>query len=137
SSVVPSPVAPWLRTLNVRPALRASDRAGVSAVAAMVIKRRPERSNAFCMSDFIPVGCEFATRYERAGGDRRSGDMRALRLDINRINRLARGHEKVIALLAAKAEVRADLGKQNHADALAVWRENMRAIVTVTHPARG
>src|SRR5674476_841256 len=46
--------------------------------------------------------------------------MRALRLDIDGIERLARRHEQPVSLLAAEAEVGAGLGQTNLADAVAV-----------------
>src|SRR5437016_5170054 len=64
-------------------------------------------------------------------------NVRALRLDIDRVDRLARGHEEAVALLPAEAEVGANFRQQNHADALAFWRKNVDAVVTVAHPACG
>ena len=46
--------------------------------------------------------------------------MRALRLHIDRIERLARGHEQPVALLAAEADIGAGFGQQDLPDARAV-----------------
>ena len=53
--------------------------------------------------------------------------MRARRLDIDRVQRLARGHEQPVAPRAAEADVGAGLRQANHADALAVGRDDLNA----------
>src|SRR5437879_1257463 len=85
-----------------------------------------------------------ASRQDRArlsGGseptlpERASRDVRAARLDIDRIERLARGHEQTVALGAAEAHVRADFRQQDLANARAIRREDMDAVVAVADPA--
>src|SRR4051812_37359081 len=49
---------------------------------------------------------------------------RALRIDIHRVERVARGHEQAVALDAAEAEVRAALGERDMADHRAVGGEH-------------
>src|SRR5438094_376062 len=53
--------------------------------------------------------------------------MRTGCLDINRIERLARGHKQAIALSAAEANVGAGLGQANHPDALTIGRDDLNA----------
>jgi hypothetical protein len=57
----------------------------------------------------------FATSYSPG-----SAVMRALGLDIDRIQRLARRHEQSVALLAAEAEIGAGFGQTNLTDAIAI-----------------
>src|SRR6185503_7989815 len=71
----------------------------------------------------------------RALSSLESGDVRASRLDIDRIERLARSHEQAVALRSAKADVRANLGQADLADPCAVRREDVHAIVAVADPA--
>ena len=56
-------------------------------------------------------------------------------LDIDGVERLARGHEQPVALAAAEADVGADLRQPDLADARAVGREDVHAVVTVADPA--
>src|SRR5664279_442029 len=58
-----------------------------------------------------------------------SAIMRALGLDIDRVQRLARRHEQAVALLAAEAEIGAGLGQADLADARAVGCEDLDAII--------
>ena len=53
---------------------------------------------------------------------------RALRVHIQRVDRLARGHEQAVALQAAEAEVGAALGQRDAADHDAVGREDHDAV---------
>ena len=53
----------------------------------------------------------------------------ALRLDVERIDGLAGGHEQAVALPAAEAEVGAALGQQDAADQSAVGREHRDAVL--------
>ena len=48
---------------------------------------------------------------------------------------MAAGHEEAVALRAAEADVAADLGQTDLADAFAVGRENVDAVVAVADPA--
>src|SRR5437870_3183424 len=52
-------------------------------------------------------------------------DVSAARVHVDRIERLAAGHEQAVALGAAETYVGADLGQQDHADALAARREDV------------
>src|SRR5258708_12405116 len=62
--------------------------------------------------------------------------MRALRLDIDRIQRLARRHEQAVALLAAEGDIGAGFGQKDLADARAVRCENLDAVIAWPDPAR-
>src|SRR5262249_55085633 len=53
-----------------------------------------------------------------------SGERRALGVDVERVERLARGHEQSVALDAAEAEVGAALGQQEAADQLPVGSDD-------------
>src|SRR5207249_2228087 len=57
--------------------------------------------------------------------------------DVHGIERLAGGHEQAVALFATEAKVGANFWQHDHSDTLAVRRENMNAIIAITHPARG
>src|SRR5260370_22516297 len=72
----------------------------------------------------------FATPYSPG-----STIMRALRLDIDGIQRLARRHEQAVSLLAAEADIGAGLGQANLTDAHAIRRENLDALITFADPA--
>ena len=61
--------------------------------------------------------------------------MRALGLHVDRVKRLAAGHEQAVALGAAEADVGADFRQHDLADAVAVRREDMDAVVAVADPA--
>src|ERR1051326_4577775 len=63
-------------------------------------------------------------------------NMRPLRFDVNRVERLAGGHKQAVAFLAAETDVGANLRQQNHPDPLAVGRKNMHAVVPGPPPAR-
>src|SRR3981081_1748667 len=65
-----------------------------------------------------------------------SAVMRALGLDIDRIQRLAGRHEQAVALLAAEADIGAGLGQQNLADPGAIRREHLDAVIAWADPAR-
>src|ERR1700729_2944359 len=66
---------------------------------------------------------------------RTSAIMRALRFDIDRIQRLARGHEQAIALLAAEAEIGAGLRQADLTDPLAVRRKDLDTVIAVADPS--
>ena len=63
------------------------------------------------------------------------GNMCALRLDVDGVQRLAGGHEQAVAFGAAEADVAADLRQQDLADARAVGGEDVDAVVAVADPA--
>src|ERR1700723_606633 len=52
----------------------------------------------------------------------------ALRVHIERVDRLARGHEQAIALQAAEADIGAAFGQRDTADRFAVGREDHDAV---------
>lgn len=60
--------------------------------------------------------------------------MGAFCININGIEGLACSHEQAIAFGATKADIRADFWKKNLADANAIGRKDMHAIVAFTHP---
>src|SRR5688500_12432068 len=64
-----------------------------------------------------------------------SGDVRALGFHVDRVERLAAGHEEAVALGPTEADVAADLRQQDLADAGAVRREDVDAVVPVARPA--
>src|ERR1700686_5867952 len=64
-----------------------------------------------------------------------SAIMRALRLDIDRVQRLARRHEQAVSLLAAEGEIGAGLGQQDLADARAIRCEHLDAVIARADPA--
>src|SRR5947207_8538993 len=53
---------------------------------------------------------------------------RALRLRVEGVDRLSRGHEEPVAQDAAEAEVGARLGQENARKLVAVWREHVDAV---------
>ena len=61
--------------------------------------------------------------------------MGADRFDVDRVQRLAAGHEETVALGAAEADVRADLRKTDLTDPVAVRGEDVHPVVAVTDPA--
>src|SRR5262245_54208143 len=65
----------------------------------------------------------------------RSCDVRAARLHIDRVERLAAGHEESVALAPAEAYVGADLGQADLTDANAVGRKDVHAVIAVADPA--
>ena len=75
-----------------------------------------------------------------AGGPRclpgwRSAAERALGIDVNRVERLARRHEQPVAAAPAKAQIGAALGQSDAADHLAVGGENRDAVEFARAPA--
>src|SRR6185437_10521535 len=64
----------------------------------------------------------------RNDGWRRLPPERALRIDIQRVDRLARGHEQAVALDAAEADIGAALGQCDAADHDAVGRVDHDAV---------
>src|SRR5260221_913271 len=56
---------------------------------------------------------------------------RALRVDVERIERLAGGHEETVSLQAAEAEIGAALGQRDAADRLPRRREDHHPVETV------
>src|SRR5258705_10059149 len=64
-----------------------------------------------------------------------SAKVRARRLHINRVQRLARHHKQPIALLPSETKVGANFGQQNHSDPLAIRCEDVNSIVPFTCPA--
>ena len=61
--------------------------------------------------------------------------MRALGFDIDHVERLARGHEQAVSLLAAEAEIGAALRQTNLTDPLAVvGRKDLHAIISFSDP---
>ena len=59
------------------------------------------------------------------------------RVEIHGIERLAGGHEQAVALGPAEADVGADLGKQDQADADAVGGKDVHAVIAGADPAGG
>src|SRR5262245_45160698 len=59
---------------------------------------------------------------------------RALRVHVERIDRMARRHEQPVALDAAEANVGGPFGQHDLADAFAVGREHDDAVVALAHP---
>src|SRR5439155_9969739 len=62
-------------------------------------------------------------------------NVRALGHNIDSVERLARCHEETISFLPAETQVRANFRQQNHADALAIRREDVHAVIAFTSPA--
>src|SRR5690606_17465531 len=54
-------------------------------------------------------------------------NVRACDPDVDRVERLARGHEQPVASGAAEGDVRADLGQPNRPDRRAVRRDDLHA----------
>src|SRR5258706_3742620 len=54
-------------------------------------------------------------------------EMSALCFDVDRVERLAGGHEQTVAARAAEADVGAGLGQADHADARAVGGDDLDA----------
>src|SRR5262245_53149420 len=57
----------------------------------------------------------------------------ALRIDVERIERMARRHEQAVAAQPAEANIGAALGQRDLADALALGVEDHHPIVALTH----
>src|SRR3569832_470726 len=65
-----------------------------------------------------------------------SAIVRALRLAIDRIERLACGHEQAVSLLAAKTKIGAAFRQTNLADPLAVvGRKDLHAVIAFADPS--
>src|SRR5579859_1856016 len=62
--------------------------------------------------------------------------VRAARIDVQRVQRLAGGHEEPIALGTAEADVRAPFRQPNLADARAVGCKDVYPVIARTGPAR-
>src|ERR1700759_3260323 len=62
--------------------------------------------------------------------------MRALRLNIDRIQERARRDEQAVSLAAAKADIRAGFGKFDLTDPRTIGREDLHAVIAVANPAR-
>src|SRR5438477_10324974 len=62
--------------------------------------------------------------------------MRSHRLHRDGVERLARRHKQPVAPGAAEAEVGADFREQDLPDPLALWGEDMYAVVAFAGPAR-
>src|SRR5258708_27298632 len=73
----------------------------------------------------------FATPYSLS-----STVMRARRLDIDGIERLARRHEQAVALLFAGGGIGGGLGQKGLADGLAIGGADLHAVIAGSHPAR-
>src|SRR5258708_12103150 len=58
----------------------------------------------------------------------RSPSRRALRIDVERIERMARGHEQPVALDTAEAEIGPALGQRDEADGFADRVENLHPV---------
>src|SRR5215831_13534007 len=58
----------------------------------------------------------------------RSPSRRALRIDVERIERVARRHEQPVALDAAEAEIGGPLGQRDEADGFAARVENFHSV---------
>src|SRR3954464_14213628 len=61
--------------------------------------------------------------------------MRALRLHIHRIERLACRHEQPVALLAAEADIGAGFGQADLTDPDTLRREDLHRVITTADPA--
>src|SRR3984893_6711147 len=99
------------------------------------------RVNALMLATRVP---EFVVMDPRFRGDDRSRatysakvasqavphspSRRALRIDVERIERVARGHEQPVALHTAEAEIGAALGQRDEADGFAGRVENLHPV---------
>ena len=61
--------------------------------------------------------------------------MRSLGFYVDRIKRLAGGHEESIPLGATEADIATDLGQENLTDPISIGREDVDPIVALAHPA--
>ena len=66
-----------------------------------------------------------------------SGELGALGIDVDGVERLAGGHEQAVFLGATETEIGAGFGEMNLADELAVGRKNMHSIEVCLAPTRG
>src|SRR5262245_6485750 len=89
------------------------------AFSAPFLSREPPPSHRFTLTHPLPP-CGRGWRVQRAG--RGSAAQYPLGLDIKGVDRLARGHEQAVALLATETHVGAALGQQDAADHRAVGR---------------
>src|SRR3977135_3848512 len=79
-----------------------------------------------------PTSARSCWWFERARGLRRaaaSPALHALGVDVQRIDRVARGHEQAVALDAAEAHVGAALGQRDESDRLAGGIEDLDPIL--------
>src|SRR5258708_24566694 len=97
--------------------------------------RAPSRANRTAVSRPMPLDAP-TTSTTRSLSETGIGsrDVRASGFHVDRVERLGGGHEQAIALRPAKADVGADLGQQDHADALALRIEDVHAVVSRSHP---
>ena len=76
------------------------------------------------------------SRNDDAGVKSASTNMGALGFDVDRIERLARGHEQAVSLLAAETEIGTAFRQTNLANPLAVVGcENLHAVIAFSDPA--
>src|SRR6185436_2434152 len=68
-----------------------------------------------------------AYRKEQGSSGRSLSDVRPHRSYVDRIKRLARGHEQAIATRTTETDIRAILGQANHSDALTAGRDDLDA----------
>src|ERR1700733_9883351 len=59
----------------------------------------------------------------------------ALGLHIDRVERLAGGHEQAVSFFAAEADIGAGLGQANLTDPFAVGRKNLDAVIAIADPS--
>src|SRR5438445_8888857 len=110
------------------------------------------RVNALMLGTHIPEFVVMDPRFRR--GDRshaaysakvasqavpRSPSRRALRIDVERIERVARGHEQPVALDTAEADIGAALGQRDEADGFAGRDDNLHphlftAVTSISDP---
>src|SRR5437667_7935900 len=88
-----------------------------------------QHNETLCAQPSGPWRAWLNRRPIRQQADSGSAAGHALGLDIERIDRLARGHEQAVALAAAETEVGAALGQKDAADQAAVGREHGDAVV--------
>jgi hypothetical protein len=63
-----------------------------------------------------------------------SGQLGALSVDVDRVERLACGHEEAVFLRATETEIGANFRKMDFADERAVGREDVHAVETRSRP---
>src|SRR6266511_6344365 len=106
-------------------------------------RARPPRPWAAARASPTARGCLVSTRVVRPSWQMTLGPFRAppltggrpLRVDVDRVQRLARHHEEAVALGAAEAEVAAGLGQPDAADELAFGRPDRHAAIAAPTPA--
>src|SRR5947208_6259880 len=69
----------------------------------------------------------------RATSHASSATERPLRVDIERIERMARRHEQAVAAQSAETKIGAALGQRDLADPLALRAEDHHAVLSLTH----